>query len=148
VGLRPLMNFCGALFDVHPRYQHFKSLMMDFFRGQMVESMEVDGLQHVVCCSVGEQQPQSYDSTKEDLPPIKFRVYLIQSKKVAGSKVPRIELEEMGPLKIGSQVGTISRSEPRDNEYGVEETQGDCGIYIYDACVSDFLGQDEEDCGD
>ena len=104
MGLRPLMNFCGALFDVHPRYQHFKSLIMDFFRGQTVESMEVDGLQHVVCCSVGEQQPQSYDSTKEDLPPIKFRVYLIQSKKVAGSKVPRIELEEMGPrmdLKLG-----------------------------------------------
>jgi ribosome production factor 2 len=78
--------------------------MMDFFRGQAVESMEADGLQHVVCCSVGEQQPQSYDSTKEDLPPVKFRVYLIQSKKVAGSKVPRIELEEMGPrmdLKLG-----------------------------------------------
>jgi len=78
---------------------------MDFFRAQTVESMEVDGLQHVICCSVGEQRPQSYDSqTKEDLPPIKFRVYLIQSKKVAGSKAPRIELEEMGPrmdLKLG-----------------------------------------------
>ena len=77
---------------------------MDIFRGQTVESMEVDGLQHVVSCSVGELQPQSYDSTKEDLPPIKFRVYLVRSKKVAGSKVPRIELEEMGPrmdLKLG-----------------------------------------------
>jgi ribosome production factor 2 len=98
------MTFCGALFDVHPRYQHFKGLMMDFFRGQAVGSMEVDGLQHVICCSVGEQEPQSYDSTKEDLPIIKFRVYLIRSKKVAGSKVPAIELEEMGPrmdLKLG-----------------------------------------------
>jgi ribosome production factor 2 len=79
---------------------------MDFFRGQTVETMEVDGLQYVLSCSVGEQQhePQSYDSTSEDLPPIKFRVYLIRSKKVAGSKVPRIELEEMGPrmdLKLG-----------------------------------------------
>jgi ribosome production factor 2 len=99
------MSFCGALFDVHPRYQHFKGLMMDFFAGKTVESMEVDGLQHVICFSVGEQQPQSYDSSaREDHPPIKFRVYLIQSKKVAGSKVPRIELEEMGPrmdLKLG-----------------------------------------------
>jgi hypothetical protein len=43
---------------------------------------------------------------------------------------------------------TISRSEPRDNEYGVEETQGNCGIYICDVCVSDFLDQDEEECGD
>src|SRR5277367_3301981 len=98
------MTFCGALFDVHPRYQHFKGLMMDFFRGQTVGSMEVDGLQYVICCSVGEQEPQSYDSTKEELPVIKFRVYLIRSKKVAGSKVPAIELEEMGPrmdLKLG-----------------------------------------------
>jgi ribosome production factor 2 len=102
VGLRPLMVFCGALFDMHPRYQHFKTLMMDFFRGQTVESMEIDGLQHVVCLSVGEQQ--SLDPMKEDLPPISFRVYIIRSKKVVGSKVPKIELEEMGPrmdLKFG-----------------------------------------------
>jgi len=102
VGLRPLMVFCGALFDMHPRYQHFKNLMMDFLRGQVVESMEIDGLQHVVCLSVGEQQ--SLDPMKEDLPPISFRVYIIRSKKVVGSKVPKIELEEMGPrmdLKFG-----------------------------------------------
>jgi ribosome production factor 2 len=71
--------------------------MMDFFRGQTVESMEIDGLQHIICCSVAEQELQ-------ELPPITFRVYLIRSKKVVGSKVPRIELEEMGPrmdLKLG-----------------------------------------------
>jgi ribosome production factor 2 len=76
--------------------------MMDFFRGQTVESMEMDGLQHVVCLSVGEQQ--SNDPTKEDLPPILFRVYIIKSKKIVGSKLPLIELEEMGPrmdLKFG-----------------------------------------------
>ncbi len=89
------MVFCGALFDVHPRYQHFKTLMIDFFRGQLVESMEIDGLQHVVCLSVGERQ--SVDPMKEDLPPISFRVYVIRSKKVVGSKVPKIDLEEMGP---------------------------------------------------
>jgi ribosome production factor 2 len=97
------MVFCGPLFDMHPRYMHFKDLMMDFFRGQTVETMEIDGLQHVISISAGEQ---SHDpsSTKEDLPNILFRVYLIGSRKVAGSKVPRIELEEMGPrmdLKLG-----------------------------------------------
>lgn len=82
---------------------HFKDLMMDFFRGQTVDSMEIDGLQHVICISAGEQN-QDPSSTKEDLPPILFRVYIIGSKKVAGSKVPKIELEEMGPrmdLKLG-----------------------------------------------
>jgi ribosome production factor 2 len=64
--------------------------------------MELDGLQHVVCLSVGEQD--SLDPTKDDLPPIQFRVYVIRSKKVGGSKIPRIELEEMGPrmtIKLG-----------------------------------------------
>jgi ribosome production factor 2 len=92
------MMFCGALFDVHPRYQHVKSLLMDFFRGQVVDKMEIDGLQHVICLTV----PEQVDS--DDLPPITFRVYLIQSRKVPGSKVPKVELEEMGPrmdLKLG-----------------------------------------------
>jgi ribosome production factor 2 len=97
------MVFCGPLFDMHPRYMHFKDLMMDFFRGQTVETMEIDGLQHVISISAGEQTHDP-SSTKEDLPNILFRVYLIGSRKVAGSKVPRIELEEMGPrmdLKLG-----------------------------------------------
>jgi ribosome production factor 2 len=97
------MVFCGPLFDMHPRYIHFKDLMMDFFRGQTVETMEIDGLQHVISISAGEQTHDP-SSTKEDLSNILFRVYLIGSRKVAGSKVPQIELEEMGPrmdLKLG-----------------------------------------------
>jgi ribosome production factor 2 len=77
--------------------------MMDFFRGQTVDKMELDGLQHVICVSAGEQV-QDPSSTKEDLPTIFFRVYLVRSRKVAGSKVPKIELEEMGPrmdMKLG-----------------------------------------------
>ena len=102
-GLRPLMVFCGPLFDMHPRYIHFRTLMMDFFKGQTVDKMELDGLQHVICVSAGEQV-QDPSSTKEDLPPILFRVYIIKSRKVAGSKIPKVELDEMGPrmdLKLG-----------------------------------------------
>ena len=50
-------------------------------------TMAVDELQPVICCSVGEQEQQSYDSMTEDLPIIKFCVYLTWSKKVAGSKI-------------------------------------------------------------
>jgi len=92
--LRPLMVFNGPLFDMHPRYMQFKNLMLDFFRGQLVESMEIEGLQHVISISAGEQV-QDPTSTKEHLPTILFRVYIIRSKRVA-EKV-RIELEEMGP---------------------------------------------------
>jgi len=65
--------------------------------------MELDGIQHVVSVSTGEQVHDP-SATKEDLPPIFFRVYIIRSRKVAGSKIPKVELEEMGPrmdLKLG-----------------------------------------------
>jgi ribosome production factor 2 len=97
------MVFNGPLFDIHPRYMHFKNLMLDFFRGMQVESMEIEGLQHVISVSVGEQLNDP-TTTKEDLPSILFRVYIIRSKRVAESNTVRIELEEMGPrmdLKLG-----------------------------------------------
>jgi ribosome production factor 2 len=78
--------------------------MMDFFRSQTVETMELDGLQYVISLSVPEQDSPSVEGGNEDLPPVHFRVYLLRSKKVKGSKCPRVELEEMGPrmdLKLG-----------------------------------------------
>lgn len=97
------MVFNGPLFDMHPRYMHFKNLMLDFFRGIQVESMEIEGLQHVISVSAGEQVNDP-TTTKEDLPSILFRVYIIRSKRVAESNTVRIELEEMGPrmdIKLG-----------------------------------------------
>ena len=130
------MTFCGSLFDMHPRYQHFKTLMMDFFRGQTVESMEIDGLQHIICCSVAEQELQ-------ELPPIAFRVYLIRSKKVVGSKVPRIELEEMGPrmdLKLGrwkeASEETMSMALKKPKETVVRQPLLTCSFETYFFCRS------------
>ena len=96
-----MVVFCGALFDSHPRYINFKLLLMDFFKGQTVDKMELEGLQHVICVSAGEE---ASSNGTDELPLILFRVYLIRSKKILGSKIPRVELEEMGPrmeLKLG-----------------------------------------------
>jgi len=124
-GLRPLLTFSGALFDVHPRYQHLKSFTMDFFRGQTVEAMELDGLEYVISLAVAEQESQPVDTAKEDLPPVHFRVYILRSKKVRGSKFPRVELEEMGPrmdLKLGRykdanpEIMALALKKPKDRE--------------------------------
>jgi ribosome production factor 2 len=141
MGLRPLMVFCGPLFDTHPRYTHFKSLMMDFFRGQTVEKIELEGLQHVICISTGEQSTMM--TGQEDLPSISFRVYLIRSKKVAGSKFPRMELEEMGPrmdLKLGrwqeanAEIMTMALKKPKEA--------------VVLQCLSELIpGENEEECG-
>lgn len=90
VGMKPLFNFTGELFDTHPKYQQFKNVMLDFFRGETLSSISLAGLSHVISCTVGEQ------ANEEDTPPIQFRVYSIQLLK-SGTRTPRVELVEMGP---------------------------------------------------
>lgn len=90
VGMKPLFNFTGELFDSHPKYQHFKNVMLDFFRGETLSQISLAGLSHVISCTVGEQADEN------DLPAVHFRVYSIQLLK-SGTRTPRVELVEMGP---------------------------------------------------
>lgn len=57
--------------------------MVHFFRGAIVDSINLAGLEHVIVCT------SSTDT-------IFFRVYRTQLKK-SGSKTPHVELVEMGP---------------------------------------------------
>ena len=101
-------------------------------------SMAVDGLQHVICCSVGEQEQQSYDSMTEDLPIIKFRVYLIQSRKVAGSKVPAIELNEMGP-RMDLKLGRFQEASEEKMSFALKKPKETVVFYFkFSICISDL----------
>ncbi|EFP76929.1 uncharacterized protein PGTG_02390 [Puccinia graminis f. sp. tritici CRL 75-36-700-3] len=54
-GLIPLFHFVGTLWDSNERYKQFKSILLDFFRGQEIHSIDlVHGLQYVISVSVGE----------------------------------------------------------------------------------------------
>ena len=137
------MVFNGPLFDMHPRYMHFKNLMLDFFRGMQVESMEIEGLQHVISVSAGEQVNDP-TTTKEDFPSILFRVYIIRSKRVTENNTVRIELEEMGPrmdLKLGrwqepnEDMMKMALQKPKDTA-------------VHGVLMVLMIGQDEEECGD
>ncbi|KAH3682211.1 hypothetical protein WICPIJ_006832 [Wickerhamomyces pijperi] len=90
VGLKPMFTFNGAVFDSHPVYQHVRSLFLDFFRGEVTDLQDVAGLQHIISITaddVEEGQP---------LPLVQFRVYTLKTYK-SGQKVPRVELNEIGP---------------------------------------------------
>lgn len=56
----------------------------DFYRGDAISSVNLAGLDHVVSISASQEGK------------IYFRVYLIHLKK-SGTRMPRIEVEEMGP---------------------------------------------------
>ncbi|OCL11930.1 Brix-domain-containing protein [Glonium stellatum] len=99
VGLKPLIAFSGTPFEspTQTKYTLAKSLLLDFFRGQEAASVDVEGLQYMVHISAGEE------IEGEPAPQIHLRVYLIKTKR-SGQKLPRVEVEEMGP-RIDFRVG-------------------------------------------
>jgi len=105
VGLKPMIAFSGTLFEspTPNAYTMAKSMFLDMFKGADTPQIDVEGLQYLIQISVGEEiegQPK---------PAISFRVYRIKTKR-SGQKLPRIEVEEMGP-RIDFRIGRLKESE-------------------------------------
>lgn len=83
VGTKPIIIFSGEPFDVEYEYQRIKNLLLDFFSGPNVESIRLSGLEHVIQFVAAEGK-------------ILMRSYKVLLKK-SGTRLPRIELEEIGP---------------------------------------------------
>lgn len=83
LGVKPCLLFAGQAFDSDPLYQRLKNLFIDFFRGPIVDNVRLQGLEHVL-------QFTAIDGK------IHIRSYRIVMKK-SGQRIPRIELEEIGP---------------------------------------------------
>ncbi|KAI5808123.1 Brix domain-containing protein [Peziza echinospora] len=90
VGLKPMLLFTGGAWDSAPQYKNLKSMFLDFFKGPTVEKIDVEGLQYLIVFSTQEV------SEDKPTPEVHFRAYLIQTKR-SGQKLPRVEVEEMGP---------------------------------------------------
>ncbi|KAH8676269.1 Brix domain-containing protein [Xylariales sp. PMI_506] len=105
VGLRPMIVFAGTAFDspVANEYTMAKSLFLDFFKGDSADKIDVEGLQCIV--SISAEEPVGED----DKPAIHLRVYLITTKR-SGQKLPRVEVEEMGP-RMDFRVGRMQEPE-------------------------------------
>lgn len=111
VGLKPMFSFNGPAFESHPIYMQIKSLFLDFYRGEETDLQDVAGLQHIISISVGDLEGN--DSDLKNLPLVHFRVYKLKTYK-SGQKLPRVELEEIGPrfdFKIGRRVGATTEME-------------------------------------
>jgi ribosome production factor 2 len=92
IGLKPLIAFHGTVFEDpnQTKYTLAKSLFIDFFKGQDATEVDVEGLQYLV--SISAQEPTDAQANTE----IKLRFYLLRTKR-SGQKLPRVEVEEMGP---------------------------------------------------
>lgn len=107
VGLRPMVLFAGTAFEspISNEYTLAKSMFLDFFRGEPSDKIDVEGLQYIV--SISAEDSVSGDSSAK--PPIHMRVYLIRTRR-SGQKLPRVEVEEMGP-RMDFRVGRVKEAD-------------------------------------
>ncbi|XP_071504090.1 ribosome production factor 2 homolog [Diadema antillarum] len=82
-GTKPCLIFTGEAFENDPDLQRLKSLLIDFFRGPVVEAVRLAGLEHVLNFTAIDGK-------------ILIRSYKVVLKK-SGTRTPRVELAEIGP---------------------------------------------------
>ncbi|KAL8907570.1 MAG: hypothetical protein Q9207_001307 [Kuettlingeria erythrocarpa] len=105
VGLKPLLSFSGAQFENPGASQHTlaKSIFTDFFRGGESATVDVEGLQLMINFSAGEEAQDGSSAM------IQMRCWRIITKR-SGQRVPRVEVEEMGP-RIDFMIGRSKEAE-------------------------------------
>lgn len=93
VGQKPCFVFCGHLWEQNPDYKKVQNVLLDFFRGTVVDEINLSGLETVVMVTADNEESGKFY----------LRVYKVALKK-SGTRQPRVELELMGPsldLKLG-----------------------------------------------
>ncbi|KAI0303481.1 Brix-domain-containing protein [Multifurca ochricompacta] len=114
-GYKPMLHFASELFDTHPRFIQLKSLLMDFFNGEAIETIYLAGLEHVISITVA-PLPENLASVSDapvdgHLPIVHVRGYSVKLL-ASGQRVPRVELVPMGP----SLDLSLRRHQPADPE--------------------------------
>lgn len=134
VGLKPLVSFSGTAFDspTANAYTLAKSLLLDFFKGEDVDNVDVEGLQYMVHISVAEEVENA------PAPKIHLRCYMIKTKK-SGQSLPRVEVEEMGP-RIDFRVGRIREADVDMMKEALKKPKGtEVRIHCRRACCATRL---------
>lgn len=89
MGVKYMMLFAGGVWEKNEEWRRLKSLWIDFFRGEEVTSVDVEGLQSLVSV-VGVEDANGKMK-------IMIRCHMLETKKSGVKGVPRVEVAECGP---------------------------------------------------
>ncbi|PVI03707.1 ribosome biogenesis protein-like protein RPF2 [Periconia macrospinosa] len=119
IGLKPLISFHGTVFEDpnQTKWTLAKSLLLDLFRGQEATEVDVEGLQYII--SISAEEPEEGKTQ----PQIHIRFYLIKTLK-SGQKLPRVEVEEMGP-RIDASLGREQFPDPDMMKAALKKPKGE-----------------------
>ncbi|XP_062168221.1 ribosome production factor 2 homolog [Alnus glutinosa] len=140
IGSKPLIAFIGEAFENVEELKHLKEVLLDLLRGEVVENLNLVGVDHAYVCT-------AISSNRVFLSHCGLRL------KKSGTKVPRMELEEVGPSmdfvvrrhrlpndSLRKEAMKTTREQPKKKVKNVskDEIQGKIGkIYMPDQKVGD-----------
>lgn len=104
LAMKPVILFSGSQWDDPSSsaqatlYQTLKSTLLDLFQGEEVTSIDVAGLQYILMIASGEHSSSYADlNDPTNKPVLHLRWYKIRTLRSNNPKVPRVELDPMGP---------------------------------------------------
>lgn len=104
VGMKPLILFSGSQWGdtsssaEATQYQTLKSILLDLFQGEEISSIDVAGLQYLLMIAAGESSGESGDMLEPaNKPVLHLRWYKIKTLRSDNPKIPRVELDPVGP---------------------------------------------------
>lgn len=127
VGMKPLLSFSGTQFhdpssssaDSSPsKFTLAKSMFVDFFRGGDAKEMDVEGLQYMINFAAAEEPID--DGTKRQM--VYMRCWRLITKR-SGQRLPRVEVEEMGP-RIDFRLGRIREADVSMAKESLRKSKG------------------------
>jgi len=95
LGSKPLVLFQGSSFETEDRMKRSKSLLLDFFSGPRPQQVMLQGIEQVVVCTAFDAAGGA-PPADDPVIPISVRRFRMKMAK-SGSRLPRVELEEIGP---------------------------------------------------
>eukprot|EP01064_Diplonema_japonicum_P004579 TRINITY_DN1300_c0_g1_i2.p1 TRINITY_DN1300_c0_g1~~TRINITY_DN1300_c0_g1_i2.p1 ORF type:complete len:219 (+),score=43.57 TRINITY_DN1300_c0_g1_i2:422-1078(+) len=142
-GSKPMMLFHGSLFNTNPTFQRIQNLFADFFRGKIIEKVQLLGLDHVIDVTVRPTNPSKEITVADDgrsveNATIMVRHYAVALKK-SGTKIPKIELTNVGPT-IDFEVRRVAFATPQMFKFTCKQPKG---VIVKNAknMSTDMLGQ-------
>ncbi|EEQ34753.1 rRNA-binding ribosome biosynthesis protein rpf2 [Microsporum canis] len=111
VGMKPMILFSGTVWadETSGVFTMLKSMFLDIFKGEETDKIDVEGLQYLLMIAAEEPQDSGIAGVNgsatagSSLPVIHLRWYKIRTRR-SGHKLPRVELEEVGP-KLDFRIG-------------------------------------------
>lgn len=118
VEMKPMILFAGSQWNDESAseqatlFRQLKTTMIDLFQGEEISSIDVAGLQYVLMVAAGENNGDTTNSSDGSVKPvIHLRWYRVRTVRSSTPKVPRVELDQIGP-SLDFRIGRFRFADP------------------------------------